>query len=136
MRAQFGMWQAVAANAAGVPNGASHGIGYILGATYGVPHGHTSCVMLPAVLAWNAQVNAERQRALSAAMGAPERTASDLVKALVRSLDLPTSLREVGIERKELEKIAQRAVGHGPAKKNPRPVRDAEDAMEILELAW
>jgi len=136
MRAQFGMWQAVAANAAGVPNGASHGIGYVLGATYGVPHGHTSCVMLPAVLAWNAQVNAERQGALSAAMGAPERTASELVKSLVRSLDLPTSLREVSIKREDLEKIAKRAVGHGPVKTNPRPVRNAEDVMEILELAW
>ena len=51
--------------------GASHGIGYALGATFGVPHGHTSCVMLPAVLQWNAAVNGERQKALAAAMGAP-----------------------------------------------------------------
>lgn len=136
MRAQFGMWQAISANAAGVPNGASHGIGYVLGATYNVAHGHTSCVMLPAVLAWNATINADRQRALSAAMGAPERDASDLVKALVSALDQPTSLRDVGIERADLEKIAQRAVGHGPVKTNPRPVRSAEDVMEILELAW
>ena len=27
--------------------GASHGIGYVLGAEFGVPHGHTSCIMLP-----------------------------------------------------------------------------------------
>ena len=73
LEAQFGMWQAIAAGAAGVPTGASHGIGYALGATFGVAHGHTSCVMLPAVLKWNAAVNAERQKALSEAMGAPDR---------------------------------------------------------------
>ena len=136
MNAQFGMWQAIAANAAGVPNGASHGIGYILGATYGVAHGHTSCVMLPAVLQWNAVVNAERQRALSLAMGAPERAAGDLVRELVGRLDQPTTLREVGIKREDLPTIAQRAVGYGPVKTNPRPVRTVADAMEILELAW
>jgi maleylacetate reductase len=136
MQAQFGMWQAIAANAAGVPNGASHGIGYVLGATYNVPHGHTSCVMLPAVLKWNAVVNADRQRGLAAAMGAPDREASDLVKALVSALDQPTSLREVGIKRADLAQIAQRSVGHGPVKTNPRPVRSAADVMEILELAW
>jgi maleylacetate reductase len=136
MKAQFGMWQAVAANAAGVPNGASHGIGYVLGATYGVAHGHTSCVMLPAVLKWNAAVNADRQRALSAAMGSPERAASDLVAQLVRNLDQPTCLRDVNIKREALEEIAKRALGHGPVKTNPRPIRSVDDVMEILELAW
>ena len=33
--------------------GASHGIGYVLGAAFGVPHGYTSCVMLPSVMRWN-----------------------------------------------------------------------------------
>ena len=136
MNAQFGMWQAIAANAAGVPNGASHGIGYVLGATYNVAHGHTSCVMLPAVLQWNAAVNGERQRALAAAMGQPDREAGDLVKDLVRELDQPTCLRDVGIRREDLPAIAQRAVGYGPVKTNPRPVGTAEDVMEILEIAW
>jgi maleylacetate reductase len=33
MEAQFGMWQSIAASAAGAGSGASHGIGYVLGAT-------------------------------------------------------------------------------------------------------
>lgn len=136
MSAQFGMWQAIAANAAGIPNGASHGIGYVLGASYNVAHGHTSCVMLPAVLEWNAAVNAERQRALSDAMGAPERKASELVKELVQHLEQPTSLRDVGIKREDLPAIANRALGYGPVRTNPRPVKSAADVMEILELAW
>jgi maleylacetate reductase len=134
--AQFGMWQAIAANAAGVPNGASHGIGYVLGASYGVAHGHTSCVMLPAVLQWNAVVNHERQHALAIAMGAPDREASVLVKDLVQRLDQPTSLRDVGIKREDLETIANRSLGYGPVRTNPRSIRSVADVMEILELAW
>ena len=136
LEAQIGMWQAIAASAAGVPTGASHGIGYALGATFGVAHGHTSCVMLPAVLQWNAAVNAGRQQALSEAMGSPDRPAFQLVKELVMGLDQPVTLRGVGIKRENLAEIARRALEYHPVKVNPRPIRSAEDVMEILELAW
>jgi maleylacetate reductase len=136
LEAQIGMWQAIAPSAAGVPTGASHGIGYALGATFGVAHGHTSCVMLPAVLKWNAAVNAERQRALSAAMGAPDRPAWQLVKELIAGLDQPVTLRAVGIGREHLDELARRALEYHPVKVNPRPVRTVDDVKEILELAW
>jgi maleylacetate reductase len=134
--AQLGMWQAIAPSASGVPTGASHGIGYALGAGFGVPHGHTSCVMLPAVLTWNAALNAARQQELSAAMGAPERSAGELIKALVLSLDQPVSLRAVGIKRENLAELAQRALSYQPVQLNPRPIKSVEDIKEILELAW
>ncbi len=130
------MWQAIAPGASDVTTGASHGIGYVLGGTFGVPHGHTSCVMLPAVLAWNAAVNAERQKALSEAMGAPQRPASELVRELVARLDQPTTLRTVGIKRENLQEISERALGYAPVLKNPRPIKTSADVMQILELAW
>ena len=136
MEAQIGMWQAIAPSAAGVPTGASHGIGYALGATFGVAHGHTSCVMLPAVLQWNAAVNGERQRDLSEAMGSPDRPAWELVKGLIAGLDQPTTLRAVGITRDNLPELARRSLSYHPVKVNPRPIRTEADAMEILELAW
>lgn len=136
MEAQFGMWQAIAPSQAGVAMGASHGIGYALGATFGVPHGHTSCVMLPAVLTWNAKVNGERQKALSEAMGAPSRPAGELVRELVAGLDQPTTLRDVGIKRENLDEIAKRALGYRPVQINPRKISTPADVMEILELAW
>ncbi|HEY0479965.1 MAG TPA: iron-containing alcohol dehydrogenase [Kofleriaceae bacterium] len=136
LEAQFGMWQSIAAAAAGAGSGASHGIGYALGAGYGVPHGHTSCVMLPAVLAWNAAVNHERQRALSEAMGAPDRLASALIAELIATLGQPGSLRAVGISRADLDVIAERALAYPPLRINPRPVTTAAQVKEILELAW
>src|SRR5262245_16054539 len=134
--AQLGMWQAIAASASGVPTGASHGIGYALGATFGVPHGQTSCVMLPAVLNWNAAVNGARQQALSEAMGAADRPASELVNALVAGLEQPTSLRAVGIRREQFEDLARRALSYHPVQVNPRPIKTVADVKEILELAW
>lgn len=136
LEAQFGMWQAIAASTAGAGSGASHGIGYALGSTFGVAHGHTSCVMLPAVLRWNAKTNGERQRALSQAMGAPERPAGDLIAELVAKLDQPGSLRAVGIKRENLDELAKRSLGYKPVQANPRPIKTVEDVREILELAW
>lgn len=136
LEAQFGMWQAIAASASGIPTGASHGIGYALGASFGVAHGHTSCVMLPAVLQWNAAVNGERQKALSEAMGQPGRPASDLVRELVAGLDQPVTLRAVGIKRENLDEIARRSLSYQPVQLNPRPIKSVEDVKEILEIAW
>jgi maleylacetate reductase len=132
----MGMWQAIAPLAAGVPTGASHGIGYVLGGTFGVPHGHTSCVMLPAVLQWNAAVNGDRQKALSAAMGAPDRGAHALAKDLIAGLEQPTALRDVGITRDKFDEIAERALTYHPVQVNPRPIRTKADVLEILDLAW
>ncbi|WP_088280850.1 iron-containing alcohol dehydrogenase [Ideonella sp. A 288] len=134
--AQFGMWQAVAALAAGVQTGASHGIGYALGAGFGVAHGHTSCVMLPAVLRWNAAVNAGRQQALAEAMGDPGRPAHELVAGLIRRLGQPGSLREVGLREDQLADLAQRALAYPPVQANPRPIRGVDEVREILALAW
>jgi maleylacetate reductase len=136
LEAQFGMWQAIAAAAAGISTGASHGIGYVLGGTFGVAHGHTSCVMLPAVLQWNAAVNAARQTALAEAVGAPGRAASALIRELVAGLDLPVTLRGVGIKREDFDQIAERALSYQPVQRNPRPIKTPADVTEILELAW
>src|SRR5690348_7414827 len=96
---QLGCWMSIMGSQNGVQKGASHGIGHVLGGTAGVPHGYTSCVMLPHVLRFNATVNAERQRMVSIAIGVPRAPAADAVAQLVAMLGLPAHLREVGVER-------------------------------------
>ncbi len=136
LRAQIGMWQAIAASTAGAGSGASHGIGYALGATFNVPHGHTSCIMLPAVLQWNASHNADRQADLAAAMNQSGTPAHTAIKTLIAGLDQPVSLRDAGITRDQLPEIAKRAMHYAPVKRNPRPIRSPDDVMEILEIAF
>jgi maleylacetate reductase len=119
-----------------VGHGASHGIGYLLGAVCGVPHGYTSCVMLPAVLRWNAVANGERQQAIAQALGAQNQDASTAVASLVASLGLPGSLRAVGVKEQQLEKIADLASRHPVVRRNPRSISNPAQVMELLKMAW
>jgi maleylacetate reductase len=136
LEGQLGMSLSITGAASGVGTAASHAIGHTLGGSYGVPHGITSCLTLPSVLRWNRPVNAERQRRVSALMGAPDRPAADLVAELVASLGLPGRLRDVGIKREDLRPIAEHTLHDPPIRANPRPIKAPEDILEILELAW
>lgn len=130
---QLAVWLA-ASSLGRVSMGASHGIGYLLGTMCGVPHGYTSCVMLPAVLRWNESVDRDAQRAIATAMGGSG-SAADAVASLVADLGLPRRLSDVGVKRDQFEAIAERAWQHPVVKANVRPVRNAADALEILNLA-
>ena len=132
---QFGMWLSIGAGTSGVGVGASHGIGHVLGAACGVPHGHTSCVMLPSVLRWNLPANAERQKLVSEAFGKPRTSAANLVAGLVRSLGLPTRLRQVGVRKDRFREIAEKSMHDRAVLNNPRPINGPAEVMEILELA-
>lgn len=119
-----------------ISHGASHGIGYILGSLCGVPHGYTSCVMLPAVLEWNSKNLLQQQQPITAALGCSEMSASQAVKNLIANLGLPTNLREVGVEESQLAEIASRAFSHPVVRNNPRSISTTDDVEEILQLAW
>ena len=132
---QFGTWLSMGPLASGVPMGASHGIGYVLGAVFDIPHGHTSCIMLPAVMRWNKPVNAQRQALVAAAMGNPGEDAGDLLAALIASLGMPRSLGAVNIGRESFDRIAEQAMGTPWVPFNPRRIDGRKQVREILELA-
>ena len=131
----LGAWMSMGPLASGVPMGASHGIGYILGALHGVPHGHTSCVMLPPVMRWNLQANADRQALVSAAMGRPNDAAADCLHDLIKKIGMPTTLTEVGVEPEMFQAIAEGAMKTPWVPRNPRPISGPEAIMEILPTA-
>lgn len=135
LECQIAAWLTQISQAPGVPNGASHGIGYILGAYAGIPHGITSCISLAATLEWNEPVNAERQRVIAEKLGRPGERACETLRDFVRSLGLPTRLTEIGIGADRIPELARQYDGTGPIATNPRPVRGALDLAEILTLA-
>ncbi len=132
---QMGTWLSMGPLASGVPMGASHGIGYVLGAAFGIPHGHTSCIMLPAVMRWNKPVNAARQELVASAMGHPGKDAGEVLKALITGLGMPASLGAVKIGRESFPRIAEQAMGTPWVPRNPRPIAGPAQVREILELA-
>jgi maleylacetate reductase len=134
LMSQMAVW--LAAQSLGrVSMGASHGIGYLLGTMCGVPHGYTSCVMLPAVLAWSEASAPKAQREIASALGRADQPASVAVGEFIANLGLPRRLADVGVTPDRFEEIAERAARHPVVRANVRPVRDASDVMEILKLA-
>jgi maleylacetate reductase len=132
---QMGTWLSMGAISSGVPMGASHGIGYVLGSGFGVPHGHTSCIMLPAVMRWNKSVNAAHQAQVAAAMGHLGADAADALQSLIGGLGMPTRLRDVNIGRDRFAWIAEQAMSTPWVPRNPRLISGPGQVLEILELA-
>jgi alcohol dehydrogenase class IV len=135
LKCQMGAWQSMISIIGGVPMGASHAIGHILGGTCDVPHGYTSCVMSPYVQAWNAEYDSSRQQRIRACLGAGDASASQALDRLIRSLGMPRTLREVGVTPDKFPLIAEYTLKDIWGRTNPRPVRSAEDIMAILRTA-
>lgn len=136
LEAQLGAWMSMVGSQTGVPKGASHGIGHVLGGTAHVPHGYTSCVMLPHVLRFNAPVNADRQALVSEALGRPGQPAGDVVAGLIAGLDLPVRLRDVGVKPEQLDRIAELSMHDRWIHTNPRKIDGPPVVRELLDAAW
>ena len=132
---QLGSWLSMGPLASGVPMGASHGIGYVLGAMFDIPHGHTSCIMLPAVMRWNKPANAERQELVAMTMGRSGQEAADALDALISGLGMPRSLAAVKIGAESFDQMARQAMATPWVPRNPRRIDGPSHVREILELA-
>jgi alcohol dehydrogenase class IV len=136
LRSQIAVWLA-STGINRVAYGASHGIGHVLGAAWGIPHGITSCVLLPAVLAYNEPVTVERQRRIAAALGAPADSAAAAVQRLIESSGLPSRLRDVaGSDRTGFPDLARKALDNLWVRTNPRAITSPDQVVAILDLAW
>jgi maleylacetate reductase len=128
--------------------GLSHRIGHILGGTFGVPHGLTSCVTLAPVM--SAMV-AEMPEALEVIAQALDRTApldlarpesavaaeaSPRLRRLIEAVGLPTRLRELGLDRAALTAIAHSVQGEYPAAVASLGDRGPERLAVLLAEMW
>jgi len=133
---QLGAWMSMIGSSAGVSKGASHGIGHVLGGTAGVPHGYTSCIMLPHVLRFNHAVNAERQKLVSEALGRPGVPAAEVLAELIAELGLPRTLRDAGVSAELLDRIAEEAMHDRWIHTNPRKIDGPATVRLLLDAAW
>ncbi len=128
----MGAWMSMTGN---IPKGISHAIGHILGGTCDVPHGYTSCVMLPAALKWNEGVNPERQAMVSEAFGRPGVPASEVLADFIAGLGMPRTLGDVGVTPDQYDLIAKNTMHDRWTHMNPRKVNGEADVIEVLKLA-
>ncbi len=115
--------------------GLSHMLGKQIGAPYGIPHGVTSCLLLPHVMRYRARTQAERLALLAPAMGIERRGASaeelacaaaDAVYGLIRKLGLPQHLSAYRLSDDQLRAAAQPLAGDG---------RPLDDLVSIYRAA-
>ncbi|MDG2494408.1 MAG: iron-containing alcohol dehydrogenase [Luminiphilus sp.] len=135
LRCQIGAWQSMIPIIGGVPMGASHAIGHVLGGTADVPHGYCSCVMAPAVLAFNKPVTGAKQVKVSDSFGRPGEDASVVLDEFIRGLGMPRSLGEVGVDEDQLDLIAEYTMLDFWSRTNPREITGPADVRSILEQA-
>jgi alcohol dehydrogenase class IV len=147
LKSQLGVIEAMKAVKKGVPMGASHGIGHQLG-PYGVGHGETSCIMLPAVMQFNAPVNSDKQAKVLDIFWSEHNVSTllnskgynrqdiDLPAALdiiIRELGLPRSLKEVGVNGEEIQdRVAEASLTDKYCLSNPIQLESKQQVLEIL----
>ena len=120
--------------------GIVHAMAHPLGAFYDTPHGIANAVLLPTVMAFNAEYTGEKYRRIAAAFGV--RDAADIplarareaavgaVRELVRLLEVPPRLRDIGVREEDIPALADAAFADVCAGGNPRPA--SRDQLEEL----
>jgi maleylacetate reductase len=135
LNCQLGSWMSAFGLQARVPMGASHAIGHVLGGTCDVPHYFCTAVMMPSVLRYNRPATQAAQKLIAAALGAPERDASEAFAAFVAEIGLPQRLADVGVAEDRFELIGKNAMLSIFTRANPQPIREPGDIVKILKLA-
>ncbi|KAF2632926.1 Dehydroquinate synthase-like protein [Macroventuria anomochaeta] len=125
-----------------IPMGPSHAIGHQLGSICGVMHGVTSCIMLAPVLRYTYE-GSERQKEVqkkvldiwNKVLKTEETSLADAVENFVKMLELPHTLKEVGVVKDEdLEKVAESTLTDVFGAQEGL-VGNKDQVLEILNLA-
>ncbi len=133
--------------------GVNHGIAHALGAHFHIPHGRANALLLPHVLRYNTELDikfcvknacptADKLESLARRLGYPANSPDIGVRNMIHKIkefqvwmNIPTTLGEAGVERRDYEKakphIIESALADACTVTNPRKV-DKKGIEEIL----
>ncbi|RRJ62218.1 lactaldehyde reductase [Paenibacillus oralis] len=116
--------------------GLVHGMAHPLGAFYDTPHGVANAILLPSIMAYNADYTGEKYRDIAKAMGVPgteqmsieeaRSAAVAAVRQLSEDVGIPSRLREVGVREGDIPALARSAFEDVCTGGNPRETSVAE----------
>ncbi|MCM3701139.1 lactaldehyde reductase [Paenibacillus macerans] len=116
--------------------GLVHGMAHPLGAFYDTPHGVANAILLPSIMAYNADYTGEKYRDIAKAMGVPgteqmgiqevRSAAVAAVRQLSEDVGIPSRLREVGVREEDIPALARSAYEDVCTGGNPRETTVAE----------
>ena len=110
--------------------GLSHTLGKRIGSTHGIPHGVTSCLLLPHVMRFFITRRPEPLQRIAAVLGAVPATpeaAAAAVQVLIADLGLPQHIAAYGLRRADLVEAVRPVAGPGCSE---------EELLGIMEAAY
>ncbi len=119
--------------------GIVHSMAHALGAVYDTPHGVANAILLPTVMAYNAEATGEKYRDIAKAMGVQgtenmtteeyRKAACDAVAQLSKDVGIPQTLKGI-VKEEDLDFLAQSAMDDACRPGNPKdPTK--EDIIEL-----
>ena len=116
-------------------------LAHAIGKRTQVANGIVNAIVLPHTMRFNAPVTKARSGAVLEALAAvptagPGQTSAARVEALLHSLTVPRTLREIGMVQDDLRPIAEAAISDWSIGRNARPIRDVDTLLSLLEAAW
>jgi len=123
---------------------AAHALAYPIGGLTKSPHGEVTGLLLPYVMEFNSRVEEEKMIRIAQAFGVDVASisrkeaalaAADAVLALLKEINLPTKLSQIGIEEKNLTGIAEEALKIDRLMRNNPRVPTVKSLEEMLRKA-
>lgn len=124
--------------------GCVHSMAHPLGARFDIAHGVANALLLPFVMEYNMPACEKKYARIATAMGVDVSGMSDseaacaaveAVKKLSLDLNIPQTLREIGIPEDALEQLANDAFNDVCTGGNPREITEA-DILELYKKAY
>ncbi len=125
--------------------GLVHGMAHPLGAFYGTPHGVANAVLLPHIMAYNADFTGEKYRDIALALGNnhaatlpiedARQAAVEAVIQLNRDVNIPVRLRDIGMKLEDIDALAEAAMVDVCTGGNPRET-NIEEIKALYEQLY
>ena len=123
--------------------GVDHSMAHTLSAYYDTPHGKACAILLPTVMAFNAEYTGEKYREIARVMGVEgvdamtpaeyRKAAVDAVRQLAEDVGIPTTLKGI-VDPADVKKLAADAYADACRPGNPRDISQAEIEELYLSL--
>lgn len=130
---------------ASVSMGLHHGVCHVLGGSVDIPHGIANSIILPHAIRFNADFTAAQLLPAAEAMGieVSDNSPAGVVETmalsisnLISKMNVPQRLRDVGVKKTDLPRLAQMAFQNRSVQNNPKPIQDASQIEGLLREAW
>ena len=130
---------------ASVSMGLHHGLCHVLGGTANVPHGIANAIILPHAIRFNADATAAQLIPAAEAMDipgkgiSPQHVIESMARAifdLIHRMELPQHLRDTGVQKSDLPRLAEIAFENKTVRNNPKPISSVAQLEGLLRDAW